>query len=65
MNEPITHGPVDGIAYKVCKCSRCGFEDTCTPSFDFYIRRPGPDDGPLYCYACLCAEVGLKPALRN
>ncbi len=62
MSDPITHGPVSEIAGKLCRCSKCGIETECTPRFDFYIKRPGPDDGPLFCFACLCQDAGLSPA---
>lgn len=60
MTTPITHGGADRC-WKLCRCSECGREEVCTPSFDFYTR--GDDgEGPLVCERCLTephqAEVG-------
>ena len=60
MSKPITHGPVSKIPFKLCKCSQCGVEATCSPEFDFYTKFKDPQ-GPLFCYPCLCASEGLKP----
>lgn len=49
LPEPITHGGPDR-AYKLCKCSKCGLVEQCTPHRDFYTT----DDlkGPLLCETC-------------
>jgi hypothetical protein len=51
VGDVITH-KVDGedIAYRICRCFKCGIEHACTPSFDFYTR-PGRTE--LYCEPCL------------
>lgn len=47
---PITHGGTDR-GYKLCKCSKCGAEEVCTPRRDFYTLR-GDTKGPLHCEDC-------------
>ena len=60
-DQPITHGPVSEIGYKLCECQRCKVRAVCNPRFDFYVRDSvdGPE-GPLYCYGCLLVLADVK-----
>jgi len=54
----ITHGTASAVdrCWRVCRCSSCGAERTCTPGFDFY----GDDGSPLLCERCFRSGLGLS-----
>lgn len=61
MSEAITHGSGNN-GWKLCKCSECGVESVCTPSFDFYVRT-GDESEALVCERCFLAPF-QKPVLQ-
>ena len=50
----IGEGP---IAWKLCRCHRCGVTRRCTPENDFYAY-PKCEEGWLYCERCILAVHG-------
>ena len=54
MSEVITKDGEDR-GYKICKCTLCGVEKQCTPSFDFYTTEEHGDE--LLCENCFSDYV--------
>ena len=59
-DEPVTHA-CDDYGGKLCKCSRCGIVEICTPMRDFYATDPG---GLLVCETCFYVHF-VAPALSK